>query len=98
MELEEFRAKMDEDDFQRWRDDPATKMVMKFLNDFSIELVAQHGELFTGGTRAEAEDFYRDSERYITLQDIINTTYSEMELFYDQTSMGPVNGASNRRH
>jgi len=48
--------------------------------------------MFKNGQRISEEDFIRDSERYITLDQIINLSYQEIEEFYDETSMGPISG------
>lgn len=44
--------------------------------------------MFTNQNRVSDEDFYRDSERYITIEDIVNLTFEDIEEFYDQTSLG----------
>ena len=82
---------MDKEDFLRWQADPVTKEVLKYLSDFSRELAVNHTQLFQTGTRCTDDEFRRDSERYITLQQIINLEHEDIEGFYDdKTSMGQV--------
>lgn len=76
------------DDFERWKTDPVTLQVMKYLTNFNNELVEQHSEAFKDGAMPSPEDFYRDSERYQTIEHLINLEFEDMEIFYDQTSMG----------
>ena len=61
---------------------------MKYLKDHNQELLSKYVDLFKSTFLPPSEDFYRDSERYQTIQDIINLDYEDMESFYDQTSVG----------
>lgn len=79
------------DDFERWKTDFVTLQVMKYLKEFNNELVEQHSESFKAGAMPSQEDFYRDSERYQTIEHLINLEYEDMEIFYDQTSVGQTN-------
>jgi hypothetical protein len=63
---------------------------MKYLKDFSKELEQRYQELFNSGVLTEPEDFYRDSERFRTLDDLINLSFEDMEVFYDQAGMGEI--------
>jgi len=72
---------------------------MQFLKDFNHEIAQRHDELFKEGARSSDEEFYRDSERYKTLDHLINLEYSDVEQFYnqgessnDQTSLGLSDG------
>ena len=71
---------------------------MRFLSEFAQELIENHNELFVTGIRSEDEDFHRDSERYQTLMDLVNLEYADIEVFYDKTSMGKINGGPDRHH
>lgn len=63
---------------------------MKYLEQYNAELLDKYNELFKSTVLPPSEDFYRDSERYQTIQDVINLEYEDMETFYDQTSMGQI--------
>lgn len=80
-----------------------TVRIMQFLKDFNHELAQRHDELFKDGARRSSdEEFYRDSERYQTLDHLINLEYQDVESFYnqegelnnDQTSLGLPDGTS----
>lgn len=48
-----------------------------------------HTQMFQNGSRCSEDEFRRDSERYITLQQIVNLDYEDIEGFYDdKASMG----------
>jgi hypothetical protein len=70
------------EDFQVWLNEPITKRVMQYLNDFNVKLVAIHKEHFISGIRLSEQDFYRESERYTTIEDVVNLTYEDIEEFY----------------
>ena len=63
---------------------------MKYLKEFNSELKERHNELFMSGEYPTSEEFHRDSERFRTIDDIVNLSYEDMELFYDQASVGPI--------
>ena len=82
---------MDSIEFQQWKTDPLTKEVLKYLNDFKEVIVNIHTENFRDSNRPSDEDYFRDSERYITLDQIVNLSHEDIEEFYnDQTSLGPI--------
>jgi hypothetical protein len=81
---------MNKEDFQIWKADPVTRLVMKYLKQFNSELKERHSELFMNGEYPSSENFYRDSERFRTIDDIVNLSYDDMEAFYDQTSVGQI--------
>ena len=76
------------EDYLEWKTNPQTKKFLKYLEDFSQRLAQNHNDLFVMGNRCSEEDFYRDSERAKTLDDIINLDIEDIEGFYDATSMG----------
>ena len=79
------------DDYQRWKTDPVTKQILKYLKDYQQALLDQNNRQFSDGAYPTEKDFYRDSERLITLNEIANLTYEDIEGFYDQASVGPSN-------
>jgi hypothetical protein len=61
---------------------------MNYLNHFNKALVKRHEEMFIDGARASEEEFFRDSERHQTIQDLIDIQLEDIEAFYDDTSVG----------
>lgn len=63
---------------------------MQYLSDFNEALATRHEDMFKDANRVSEEDFFRDSERYITLNQIINLNSDDIEEFYDQASVGTI--------
>ena len=63
---------------------------MRYLKEINNELKERHNYLFIIGQYPNSEEFYRDSERYQTIDGVVNLSYEEMEAFYDQTSVGQI--------
>jgi len=63
---------------------------MQYLRDFNEALATRHEDMFKDSTRVSEEDFYRDSERYITLSNIIDLNSDDIEEFYDKASVGKI--------
>lgn len=61
---------------------------MKYLSDFGEALADRHEDMFKNTIRVSEEDFIRDSERYTTLDQIVNLNVDDIEDFYDKASVG----------
>lgn len=68
---------------------------MKYLKDFNQELAARHKDSFESQIRVSEEDFYRDSERFITIQELIELSYQDIEDFYDKASVGQIDSQTD---
>lgn len=68
---------------------------MAYLSHFNQASAKRHEEMFTAGIRVTEEEFYRDSERYQTIQDLINIQLDDIEAFYDHTSVGKTRGKAD---
>jgi hypothetical protein len=63
---------------------------MQYLNDFNDALAERHQDMFKDAVRVDEEDFYRDSERFTTLNQIANLSFQDIEEFYDKASVGSI--------
>ena len=81
---------MDWDDYQRWKSDPVTKRVVKYLQDCQEELIKLQGDNLVNKIKLSTEDFISQAERYATLDDVVNLNFEEIEAFYDSTSVGQI--------
>lgn len=61
---------------------------MKYLTDFNEALVIRHENMFKNTIRVSEEDFHRDSERYTTVNQIVDLNFDDIEDFYDKASVG----------
>lgn len=68
---------------------------MQYLSDFNSEMAKRHEENFMDSIRTSDEDFYRDSERYQTIKDLVELEIEDIEEFYDQTSMGQISSQAD---
>jgi len=68
---------------------------MKYLKHFNSELAKRHEQHFTDSIRTSDEEFYRDSERYQTIEDLVNLEIEDIEEFYDQTSVGQISSQAD---
>jgi len=81
---------VNQEEFQIWKTDPLTKKFLNYLQDVCESMTETHKAYFQEGMRVDDESFYRDSERFITLSQIINLDHVDIEEFYGQldSSMG----------
>ena len=76
------------EDYQRWQTDPITKIILTYLKDYQQSLVERNKHFFVNGVHLSEKEFYRDSERLITLNEIANLEFENIEGFYDTASVG----------
>jgi hypothetical protein len=57
--------------------------------------VDRNSQFFKDGFYLTPKDFYRDSERVITLDQIVNLTFENIEEFYDTSSVGQISGETD---
>ena len=63
---------------------------MQYLSDFGEALAERHKDMFKNVIQVSEEDFIRDSERYTTLDQIVNLNVDDIEEFYDKASVGTI--------
>lgn len=68
---------------------------MKYLSDFNAELATRHEDMFKAANRVSEEDFHRDSERYTTLDQIVDLNFDDIEEFYDKASVGKIDSQAD---
>jgi hypothetical protein len=51
--------------------------------------------MFTDSIRTSDEIFYRDSERYQTVKDLIELEIEDIEEFYDNASVGKISSKTD---
>ena len=68
---------------------------MQYLKHFNRELAKRHEEMFLDSIRVSDEVFYRDSERYQTVKDLIELEIEDIEEFYDNASVGKISSKTD---
>lgn len=86
---------LSKDDLTRWKTDPVTKQILNYLKHFNKELAQRHEDYFINSIRTTDEEFYRDSERYQTIKDLVELEIEDIEEFYDQASVGKISSQTD---